>query len=686
MSDVGNDKLSKIMEQVNEYSCFKGLSISKKVDRNDRKMHDLFLIGLMYSRSAYLLELSTADTTGFFDIPGISELIKAIDKESTYPYAYLKPTSVQLLTGIIRQIHEDPKYFASLVCNFFKNDQTFSIVFAYLTFPAIFGYFTTEDFCAMASKFLIQYFEESNDAYLSTELMKSFFKALPVFYDHFFYELSKELKDNENYFEVTQNALRRSIYHLSKWHIEAVMCFMRRYKDQMVSFFFNSILLQPFLAAASACPYFSDREKCKKYAEYLNSLLYSDYSNECVMIMEAFLYPIESSNHGMFGIVGWKGPVPLLLCTNDVNVLIDIIKFKEKQTKFFLPNIIPQIPNSFNPFTISIFPPSNALEFSHFSEDLFGKRSEIKEIPNYEEYERYWHSLKSKAKDENRDICDVFEQLKVTNNSIKYYIYTKIALKYKNNCKLLEKSIVQEEYCKKIIDITHYIKCRMLHMFHLKTLPLFEKMNSSIKMIGKDILERIKSISNMTQNLDENIFFELVLAALDCSQISISPYGCKIGQKFMFSLEEFVMKYECNKNIELSIAIAENANAFSKNSNWSFGKMIRQMLQFENQLQQICNMQWSEKPDRNYIFAYALMAIVPKTIFPLFLFAKCFVFDYMELTSRCPSAVLESWYNFSTGMWAIISADNDLLNISHSEDQLMKMFAMKNEDHKPKSK
>ena len=86
--------LKSILQQVNEYRCFKGLDMEKKIEEKDFKMHGLFLIGLLYSRSTYLLELSTADTTGFFDIPGISELIKSIDKESTNPYVYLKPTQV----------------------------------------------------------------------------------------------------------------------------------------------------------------------------------------------------------------------------------------------------------------------------------------------------------------------------------------------------------------------------------------------------------------------------------------------------------------------------------------------------------------------------------------------------------------------------------------------------------------
>ena len=677
MSEL-QEKLNLLKQEMNKFHSFVGFDMEEKALTIDKKMHQLYFQSLLYMRSIYLLEFSVADTTGFFDIPDIKELYHSISQTVARGFQYYPPIFIQNLANSIQRIFYDPVTFADFVDKYFSSETINSLLFAYSTFPAIFGYFITTDFCEPASKFLVAFFNKKRHKELATDLIKSFFKAIPVFNDNLFYALAENFNKKLDFKTITLNAVKTARPHITKWHIEAATTFMKNYVTEAIDFFVNFILLKPFISAAYSCSYFSDKMKCKAYAEYLKSLQSPSNVSDALELMDTFLYTdCFSEQEISISKISWYGSIPIILSCNDAKLMYDILTYTTNNI-FFFPEI-DSLPEHFNLFVLDLFLTLKTLEIDRFGKDLFGKEPKTFQIEKQDGYERIWNFIVDRSKSQHQNPEDIIETMNVTDD-LKCYVYSKILFCYEHNFRWLEKAIVKEENCRKLVSFTDYIRKVLLNDFHDKTVCNFETKILKPSPIAQNVLDEVNDLINNT-NPEPEIFFELVLSALDSSKIYITEKGMNCGERF-FDLLGFRISQSTSlltDKLKILEKIRTHVTAL-KQADWTIGKMVRQMIYFETQLQQIVEQKWPGDPEWTNFFAYGLFANANFLVFPLFIFVDKFIFSYCEINNRCPDKSFKSWITFSAAMWELTVSDESLLQTCNDSKSIREFFTT----HQPK--
>jgi hypothetical protein len=219
----------------------------------------------------------------------------------------------------------------------------------------------------------------------------------------------------------------------------------------------------------------------------------------------------------------------------------------------------------------------------------------------------------------------------------------------------------------------------MVKLFHNRSIDLFKGAVIRPNPISYNIIDAIDNVCCLGKKIDREIFFELVITALDATGITLSENGYRASRRFSSALDNYISKaYICKENLKTSSKIVEHVTAL-ENADWSIGKMLRQMLEFERQLQQVMTHSWLEKPNWDAIFAFAIMAQAPSTVFPFFLFGHKFIFCVPGINTKCHDSAMLSWLNFSTGMWSIIKTSEVLMGISEKPKLVRSMFIIPKE-------
>lgn len=332
-------KLFKKMEQIKkETKRFSEYSSSTMANVNftiNKQIYSSYSKNLHYMRGNFMMNMFISQqNSDFFDIPSAPSLFQSVYMKVSSMLVNYPAMFIQNLTAKIQKIYESPFEFAATVDLFFQEDMTDIIVFAYSSFPALYSFFLTDEFCSSASLFLSAIFKSSRNQLLSELLLSSFFISGTVFYDRFFsligdhlFDLASRKKNdfsllpnnntsnNQNngkkrsfsftklfepkiklsintttnttnnnnnntnfknlfdeFFPLFLQSLKICLPLLSQYHIQAFKNFCKTFPESSHKFFLQKVILQPFQTASESSISLVSSEGNKFFMSFLNML------------------------------------------------------------------------------------------------------------------------------------------------------------------------------------------------------------------------------------------------------------------------------------------------------------------------------------------------------------------------------------------------------------------------------
>lgn len=330
--------MDKLIKDAKHYSKYNSSTMSNVNFTIIKQIYSAYSKNLHYMRGTFMMNMFISQqNTDFFDIPSAPSLFQSVYMKVSSTLVNYPAMFIQGLAAKIQSVYEHPFEFAANVDLFFQEDITDLIVFAYSTFPALYSFFLTEEFCSSASSFLIAIFKSSRNQLLSELLLSSFFISGTVFFDHFIFLIGDHLfeltskkndlklpskednnqsnqkkkifknifklkannnndksnddkpTDNQNvqniikkFFPFFINSLKTCLPLLSQYHIKAFRSFSKIFPHNAHKFFLQKVLLQPFQTAAESSISLVSSEGNKFFMSFLNIL--SDYPQDDPLI------------------------------------------------------------------------------------------------------------------------------------------------------------------------------------------------------------------------------------------------------------------------------------------------------------------------------------------------------------------------------------------------------------------
>ncbi|KAK8890080.1 hypothetical protein M9Y10_034839 [Tritrichomonas musculus] len=396
---MNDDEIFSNIEKLSKYSTFQIKNFPKSINQ---KIYNVYMKNLRLSRGTFHMEMLIAalnynsdnpnDT--LFIVPPIMEFFKDIFSEPLKMMQCYPAMFNQKIVNLIGHIYLKPSEFAKIVFNFFKNDSSHLLLFAYTTFPSIFDMFIGEEFCQCALEFLLTILDLAKA--METEIIEnlkkqrsgklekinwnqivltffpskicdafisSFFCGAPGFYETFWTNLSQRLfKYNKkppfkHLFDATLNSLNDALPYLTKYHIAAITKYSSTLPQRCTKFFTEKLILQPFLRESVSSTLFSSANMNNAYIDFLNELMspirlaYAEQLLNMVIINKKFLSitpKMQPSNI-------WSHGLPLILNDNDIFTLYKMMQYSKTFTFTYTTNDI-VFSEDYRPIIIDIYP------------------------------------------------------------------------------------------------------------------------------------------------------------------------------------------------------------------------------------------------------------------------------------------------------------------------------------------
>lgn len=413
-----------------KFSCFQTSHFSKDISR---KIYNIFIKNQRLIRGTFHMEMLIADINCRSEDPEIKTILSGTPNTLNETpsiihmfkdiYADLVPMKqayplmfTQKISSIITAIYDKPLEFAQTTFEFFKNDSSHLLIFAYTTFPAIFGMFLGKEFCECGFNFLknvlflAKNYEKqlladdvnstgNNWAILNTKqlkksfpkricdcLLSSFFCAATRFYDCFWATLANKFtkfssKSTFNhFFEATKSSLLTSLPYLSPYHVKAITEYSSSLPHKCINFFIERLILHPFLRESVSSVDFPSPIINSLFCSFLRELLtpikfvYSEQLLNLVITKKEFI----SASLKMRKTKIWRRGIPIILNDNDIFIIYKMMSYSKLFNLNNQDDNTFEFSENFRPCTVDIFP--NFLKIdktthkTDFIIDLFGGR------------------------------------------------------------------------------------------------------------------------------------------------------------------------------------------------------------------------------------------------------------------------------------------------------------------------
>ena len=149
------DDIEELISTADLLQPYQGVSVNRALFNETKRVISILLKNSCISRAVNLLRLRIFDVFDEFETPSFDDMFNCL-KNPTKLIEKLSPRVSQAFTLLVLNIHKNVKTFAELVVNSLEVDSSLCFIFAYSTFPAIFGYFTLDILCELAGDFLIE--------------------------------------------------------------------------------------------------------------------------------------------------------------------------------------------------------------------------------------------------------------------------------------------------------------------------------------------------------------------------------------------------------------------------------------------------------------------------------------------------------------------------------------------------
>jgi len=669
------------------FESFFGFNTERPLEKLYGELKSMYLSSMRYSRGCYLINLAQSGSEFFTDLPDAGALFRYLNEKTTSYMVHFSPMFVQGLCLNIVHVYEDPESFALIVNEFFTNDSTFINLFAYSTFPTIYGFFTIKEQMSYASTFLETYFSISHDFLLPSELFKAFFLSSHMFYQALWYELNMKFNQlhgngtKEFYKNSLVESLKKSVSLLSKYHLQAFKSFAKFFPDNLISTFFHDLLLVPFLIASQGSSFMNLYDLIEDFALFLKSLTDNVSFVISIDIINCFLYSHDGNQCEdiSFRSISWSESIPIMMCERDVQLFYDIISQGSAGWKHPVREK-PKFSNSFSSFIIDVFPQiSEVPEGNNIYSLLPIFESSIKFEEN-DEYNRVWFQFLSSSSDSTSLLAHykkLSHQAHLDCDIRKYLLHKMIHfLEFKSEgvSDLIKKHQGLQSLSKHKSSIVS--QCNMF--FHRFTTKFLKKQIASLPpmQVTKKIWIAIETIQ-LDLCIDSESFFELLCASLDCLQLQVSNSSQHINNTFQSVLDECVTEsmmiiHQTPSLLSKSKATMRHVTSLKSLSKLKLGKILKLIVLFTKQLRTVLGDEW-EKNWKIFFFS-SLYGNSQSDILPIFLFFHYFVFSFSPIEKGCTGSIIDLWKCFSLGMWSIVAQNQSLLQLTQNPQTVSMLY------------
>ncbi|OHS98910.1 hypothetical protein TRFO_34744 [Tritrichomonas foetus] len=675
-------KTSKI--DILKFSEYSSSGISHLEKPLTKKVYSLYEKNLKFIRGTFLMKMIINEPdSDFFDIPTVPSIFQSVYQDSSSVLHKFPPMYIQNFTQKIQNIYSTPVSFAASLDLYFQEDIADYLLFSYSTFPALFSFFQTDEFCESASSFLSSFFKCTKNFLISESLLTSFFISSTVFYDHFWsvlgdriFSISYSTCSFDMFFNIFLDCLKSCLLLMSKYHIYAFKSFISVFPKDGHSFFIKRVILQPFLTASESSTSFISKEGNKFFQSFLEKFISlpfdSKYSTQLTdtLINQSTFASILPSVSGFI----WKNGVPLLFSQFDIKLLHNILNFteifrfryEERRVKFS-DSFEEVISFSVFPMFCGKIPPEIGI-----GSDLFGEAPPILNIEVNDDDNRKWRQFLKHVTDENMPITHIIKIL--FNPPIEYSfiigkneIYIKFLLDYfHTNFLSFERAVLMQETLQKLVNMNSYIQASTNRIFHHFSFSFLQKNITNLYDIEPATFLITKDIE-----VPFVVHFEITMSALDTIKVLRNKLISKAEDEFEYELTGFMEnEWKNYKNEPLFLYrvrhIMNASSILAHIKDCSYGKRLRIILKFVNQLKTILSIE--NMPLWKVLFQYAVFMSSQREVFSTFLYLHHFVFMSLKLDRLWDNETQNEWSLFNAGIWAIIQ-NNIKMNLFYSSKE-----------------
>ena len=655
-------------EKVEEYvnlGCFNLGTLSETIAEQYMKTH---MKNTSFMRGIYLMELLNFDSSGFFDVPPVPELFEAIHAEPIRAISRLPAMFLQSFTYQLKEIYDKSYNFAKAVNEFLKEDPTYHVLFAYSTFPAIYGFFCSNEMCQLGSEFVRCYIMEAKDEVISQALTSSFFCALPEFWNNFFSSFAMKTTNythstsfNSFYIQFTRS-LRESIPFLTSSHIQVLSVMLNTFPESTPCFFIEAIFYEHFLAYKDSSGYFTVPESVLAIQGFFDELKETKARDVLEIIFEN---SFRTRSFPSYAGTRWIKGVPIILCQRDIRCVQEILHSKkyfqlviELDTKKFNDSILP--------LSVNIFPDfiQNKPNLNGIGKSLLGIEPAKVEIDERDDFSRIYAQVSSAAEEEGVDAITFINRNKSKAHSLQSKEFLDYALmKLNNQCvqnyQQLEYNIFAAVRCRNQEDFCNAIRDHMIILFHRFSFEFFEttikQQNSNIPLINR-IINAINIVTNKKE-VSGDIVFAVFCTALDSIKLKQQLHCNEIDYQFRAILDKWMENNWMALNDDHLIKrkmlhILANATKISNIGEVGYGMKLHFIIDFINGIHIILGDSFNEYFYQTFIFM--LFTSKETNILSSFLFLY-HEFLATEIVMILDREIIECWSTFTNAIWRLIS-------------------------------
>lgn len=637
-------------------------SLSGELFETQKEIYDSMFENVKLGRTICLLRLSQMDDFEFFDTPSLQEMFKCAIKNPLKINQHFNIIISQALMTIVMNIYKNHQNFANLVMNHFKDDISLHTLFGLSTFPAIYGFFTTQETCKYGAEIIDDFLAKPQMVYLVQSMLASYFYCAHAFNNilwETFHRLLMSDSDyqgcisSEKFEEVLKKALIVASPHLTCYHTKILMRLYEISKSVCTKFLRNHLKFT-FNSFFSGEHLFIN-EKVKQTA----STVFLDIQSSEL---------IDCFANGGTGFLHPRAPTPdeslrtpLVFSDRDVLVILEI--FKEGPT-LDRPLIDLQeasnvlFTNGYAPFVFDVYP----VKYSPPKPQKLEAPHDIK---------RLWKSIRSYATDHSLSSIELLEEKKVAEELLKYGIGSETI-----------------EFGKNINDLETYIDSKMkqncieefkLHMenalfgvayMHVTCFLNENGINGgtySSNCILNYIDDALKKVFADDSLANNKYSFELFRIVLDRFRVTsdslISQLSLKVTRELailMQTLNDFINEHQKEAN-EMRFFASNLRESFS----CPIGQQFCAMLDFMRVVKQFAKLSGKKGNEEEELiskwFKVGIIFSSTNDVFLSFFLINTVITQYQSKVNFLKEDVKNLWVSFSKELISLLSMKNEIL-------------------------
>ena len=665
-----------LKEYIERYKKYGTISVSSKIKSLRTTMYKMFLECELQLRGIFLMEMYQSESSDFFDIPTVPELFKTIYTQPSLVLFKLSPCAVQGLQQNIVAIYKKPIEFAVAIDHWSREDISDFPIFAYSTFPGIFGYFMGNEFLEAGSSVCYHYFRIAKNLVTSRMLLASIFISATPFYTTLWAQLSAQFRglkrkpNNGFLFKILMDVLSVSMCHLSPHHLSAFREFCNVFSvEEAVLWLVNTLICPKFETVSMSSGEFVDVDLNAQFLRMLKKLASRPKSKEARRLVSLFC------NHNTFvskyldmssGV--WNASVQLLISDRDLCILYNI----------FLTscNIFSMDSNAVagldaQSLMVSIL--NVTTKFCHedpimegLGQDLFSEQPPSVEVTCNENVLRVWRNLRQLA--ETRGESDWVNFILTSSaaqqvNMERDFCFLILDKLKKDFCDW-ETVIGFAEAIRSLKDLKCSVSLSTHRLFHKFSWSFINKvMSQTQERLMRRLISAVNMVCVVEDNVPSDVFYEITCCALDTVTINFEDEAhgqdlCDTFLKVLGKWAETVWVNEQSKFANKLKFVMDSINGLMMLPKMATGKGLKILIQFTLRLSKIMGDKYDE--DWLTVFTFSMFCASVPEVLRLFLFYQYDIMSDADVMNGWPPKVPATWVRFANGICTILRQDTDL--------------------------